>query len=100
MQNTLHTYTLRSIDPCLILPHYKPQIEFTTPDPETLPLPSPEYLQIHAACAKVAHLSGAAEHMDKILRELEDIRVLSKDGASAEALEYALFPLTRGVEVH
>jgi hypothetical protein len=83
----------------MILPHYKPQIEFTTPDPETLPLPSPEYPQVHAACAKVAHLSGAAD-MDKILRELEDIRVLSKDGASAEALEYALFPLTCGVEVH
>jgi len=83
----------------MILPHYKPQIEFTTPDPENhLPFLSPEYLQIHAACARVAHLSGAAEHMDKILRELEDIRVLSKDGASAEALEYALFPLSCGIE--
>jgi len=36
--------------------------------------------------------------MDKILIELEDIRVLSKDGASAEALEYALFPLSCGIE--
>jgi hypothetical protein len=36
--------------------------------------------------------------MDKILRELEDIRVLSKDDASAEALKYALFPLSCGIE--
>jgi hypothetical protein len=74
----------------MILPHYKTRIVFTTPDPDKLPLPSPEYLQIHAACAKVAHLSGATEHIDKILNELEETRVLSEDGASAEAFEYAL----------
>jgi hypothetical protein len=63
---------------------------FTTPDPEKLPLPSQKYLEIHAACARVAHLSGADEHIDKVLRELEHTQVLSKDGTSAEALEHAL----------
>lgn len=71
---------------------------FTTED-EKLPLPSPEYLNIHAACARVAHLSGAGEHIDKVLRDLEHTLVLSKDGASAEALEYALLPLSRQIRV-
>jgi hypothetical protein len=34
-------------------------ITFTTSDPVRLPLPSPRYLGIHAACCKVARLSGA-----------------------------------------
>jgi len=42
------------------------EIEFTTPDPEKLPLPLPEYPQIHA-CAKVVHLSGAAEYIEQML---------------------------------
>ena len=55
------------------------------------------YPQIHAACAKVAHLSGAAEYInvEKMLArldELEDLRVLSKDGTSVQAPEYALLP--------
>jgi len=36
-------------------------VTFTTPDLVNLPLPSPTYLAIHAACAKVAHLSGATD---------------------------------------
>jgi hypothetical protein len=58
-----------------------------------LPLPSPDYLHIHATCAKVANLSGAGDYIDKVLRDLEDIQVLSEDGAFAELLEHALLPL-------
>ena len=82
-----------------ILPHYKTTVTFTTSDPEKLPLPSPAYLAIHAACARVAHLSGAGEHIDRVLRELEHTKVLSKDGASAEALEHALLPLSQQIQV-
>ena len=57
-----------------------------------LPFPSRAYLEIHAASAKIVHMSGATEYMDKILRDMEDIRVLSNDGTSAEVLEYALLP--------
>ncbi|KAF5378312.1 hypothetical protein D9615_008803 [Tricholomella constricta] len=90
--DTSNTYKLTSPSPRYIAQHYKTSVTFTTPDPEKLPLPSPEYLSIHAACAKVAHLSGAGQHIDKVLRELEDTKVLSKDGSSAEALEHALLP--------
>ena len=55
-------------------------------------LPNPDCLRIHAACCKVAQLSGAAEHMDKILEDLEDMRVLSQDGSSAHVLAFALQP--------
>lgn len=38
----------------------------------------------------MAHPSGAAEYINKILAEMEDIAYLSSDGASADILEYAL----------
>ncbi|KAF8489045.1 hypothetical protein BU17DRAFT_72767 [Hysterangium stoloniferum] len=61
---------------------------------EHLPLPDPRYLEIHAACARVCHLSGAAEYINKYEREMEDIQVLSTDGASADILHYALQSLS------
>jgi len=84
----------------LIQPHYKTKIEFTTPDPEKLPPPSPEYLKIHAACAKITHLSGAAERIDEILKDFENTRVLSENGASAHVLQDALVPLSHEVLVN
>ncbi|KAF8503858.1 hypothetical protein BU17DRAFT_58478, partial [Hysterangium stoloniferum] len=66
---------------------------------EHLPLPDPRYLEIHAACARVYHLSGAAEYINKYEREMEDIQVLSTDGASADILHYALQSLSFQVSV-
>ena len=48
-------------------------ITFTTPDPINFPLPSPRLLALHAACAKVACLSGAGDYIDIILEEMERI---------------------------
>jgi hypothetical protein len=73
-------------------------IEFTSADPD-LPLPNPTYLKIHAACCRVAHLSGAGEYMDKVLEDVEDMGVLSKDGSSAHVLEYALQAHSQEVSV-
>ncbi|KAF8810920.1 hypothetical protein BYT27DRAFT_7185242 [Phlegmacium glaucopus] len=98
--NKTNTYTVQTPHTRYLRPSYKPTVTFTTPDEDKLPVPSSEYLAIHAACAKVAHLSGAGEHIDKILREMEDTKVLSKDGASAEILEHALLPLSQAVYVH
>ncbi|KAJ3498576.1 hypothetical protein NLJ89_g10201 [Agrocybe chaxingu] len=50
------------------------------------PLPDPKLLAIHAVCAKVAHMSGAAEYFDKFDCDVEDITVLSQDGTSAPLL--------------
>ena len=73
---------------------------FTTPDPVKLPVPSPTYLAIHAACAKATHLSGASECIDKLYRDMEDGTTLDPNGASAEVLEHAIFELqASGYEV-
>jgi hypothetical protein len=58
-------------------------VTFTSTDPR-LPPPDPRYLRVHAACAKVAHLSGAGECIDKIIWDMEDTSVLAADGSSAE----------------
>ncbi|KAI9460769.1 hypothetical protein HD554DRAFT_2041530 [Boletus coccyginus] len=50
---------------------FQDELHFTTEDPENLLLPSPEYLG-NAVCVKIAHMSGAGEYIDQILRELED----------------------------
>lgn len=44
---------------------------FTSSDPE-LQLPSSTYLGIHAACCRVAHMSGAAEYFNKLLDRDDD----------------------------
>ncbi|EIM91014.1 uncharacterized protein STEHIDRAFT_152697 [Stereum hirsutum FP-91666 SS1] len=66
------------------------QVDFTTSDPVKRPLPDPRYLKLHAACARVAHLSGAAEYIDQILREEEVTKVLAVDGGSSELLNHIL----------
>ncbi|KAF8218654.1 hypothetical protein L208DRAFT_1348855 [Tricholoma matsutake] len=46
-----------------------------------LTLPDPALIAIHAVCAYVINLSGAAEQADQILRDMENTTVLSKDGS-------------------
>lgn len=57
---------------------------------ERIPLPDPRYLKVHAACAKIAHLSGAGEYILKLERDMEEMDVLAEDGGSMNVLEYAL----------
>ncbi|EUC62641.1 hypothetical protein RSOL_424570 [Rhizoctonia solani AG-3 Rhs1AP] len=64
-------------------------ITFTTSNP-ALPLPDRRYLALHAACARVAHLSGATETIGSISNEMEHRGVLSEDGSSAVLLEHFL----------
>ena len=54
-------------------------------DATTLPVPSPRYLRLRASCCPVAHLSGAGEYIDKILRDIGERSVLA-----ADALVFAL----------
>ncbi|KAH9031324.1 hypothetical protein EDB85DRAFT_2089767 [Lactarius pseudohatsudake] len=86
-----NTYTMKATD-TVFLAKCKAadcKITLTSADPR-LPLPNPDYLEIHAACCRVAHLSGAGEYMDKVLEDLEDSRVLSQDGSSARILSFVL----------
>ena len=67
------------------------KVTFTSSDPTGLPVPSSELLALHAACAKVAHLSGAGEQIDKFDRDLDDLGILALDGSSSSILSHALW---------
>lgn len=83
-----HSYRIETRPPFVPDASFPHEVTFTSWC--NLPLPSPKYLRIHAVCCRIAHLSGAAEYMDKIYREEEDLGVLSTDGASAPVLSYLL----------
>ncbi|KAI6008098.1 hypothetical protein F5J12DRAFT_826633 [Pisolithus orientalis] len=83
-----NVYELDSVED-LLLRDIPRSVTFSTTDPE-LSLPSSTYLAIHAACAKVAHLSGAGEHILKTFRDMGDMGVLAEDGGSGELLCQAL----------
>ena len=48
------------------------------------------FLGLHAVCAKVAQMSGAARLLDELEEELEGLNVLAGDGSSAEHLAHRL----------
>ncbi|KJA13903.1 hypothetical protein HYPSUDRAFT_470268 [Hypholoma sublateritium FD-334 SS-4] len=82
-------YRLEAASP-LTLRGYPEYVTFTTPDPVKFPVPSPTYLAIHAACAEVAHLSSAAECIDRFYRDMGEGTTLDPGGASANILEEAI----------
>ncbi|KAG6369984.1 hypothetical protein JVT61DRAFT_12620 [Boletus reticuloceps] len=60
--NDPYKYFVKTSFPRWGMPYLPESFIITTTDP-TLPRPSPDYLRLHAACARVAHLSGAADAM-------------------------------------
>ena len=52
--------------------------------------PSPQLLALHAACAQIAHMSGAAEHLEETFRDTEPISVMTAAPNSANELAHAL----------
>ncbi|PBK95508.1 hypothetical protein ARMGADRAFT_1164067 [Armillaria gallica] len=97
------TYTITSSEALLLEELPSRIITLTTLDPEALPPPNPAYLRIHAASCRIAHMSGAADYVEEVLREEKEIRVrvesmghLAQDGSSADIItrnEYGLRPL-------
>jgi len=57
---------------------------------DSLDLPDPRYLRLHAAICRVARMSGAAEYLDSYDREQEEISVMAPDGTSADFLNVRL----------
>jgi len=54
-------------------------------------MPSKEYLSLHAACAKVANMSGAAEYLEDLDGEREEGKTLAADGSSMPLFENVLW---------
>jgi hypothetical protein len=65
-------------------------------------LPNPDLIALHAACARVAHMSGAAEYFDMLERDAEETTVLASDGGSAYLLHglLSLVPGCVGEQLH
>ncbi|KAH9171033.1 hypothetical protein EDB89DRAFT_1973712 [Lactarius sanguifluus] len=55
-------------------------VEFPTLEASSVEPPNPDYLKIHAAFAKVLHLCGAAEYIERIERGAETEGTLHLDG--------------------
>ena len=55
-------------------------------------LPNPKLLTLHAACARVVRMSGAAEAIDKLECDVEEMRVLAFDGSSSHLLDHLMIP--------
>ena len=53
-------------------------------------LPSRDLIVLRAACARVAHMSGAAEQIDQICRDEEDTTVMACDGSTGDLLSSLL----------
>ena len=68
-------------------------VQFSTKDPKNLPVPSSELLALHATCCKVAHMSGAAEYIEKVYKDADAMGVLAFDGASSDILSFKLMSL-------
>ncbi|KAG8816345.1 hypothetical protein FRC17_000360 [Serendipita sp. 399] len=83
-------YKVQKYGPTLFDPSIKSEVEFMAPNAETMPLPNPAYLRLHAACAKIAYMSGAGEIIHNLEREIVDMGVLAADGSSVDYLQYRL----------
>ena len=46
-------------------------VEFRTREESPVEPPNPDYLKVHAALAKVLHLCGAAEYIERVERDAE-----------------------------
>jgi hypothetical protein len=92
----VQTYNICASDPFTFGARVHKQVTFSVPDDvirkchtaeKSLPaLPSPDLIALHAACARVAHMSGAAEYLDRLERDVEETTVLANDGSSAHLL--------------
>ncbi|KAI9437453.1 hypothetical protein H4582DRAFT_277290 [Lactarius indigo] len=91
VEGSPNTYTIKATDTVYLVSCKADDRRITlTSAFADLPLPNPVYFEIHAACCRVAHLSGAGEYMNKVLEDMEDTSVLSEDGSSAHILSFVL----------
>jgi len=116
-QTTATTTTVNTYTVCVKLDEIfrlvaKPQeqVTFSVPDDvireceargKPIPaLPDPTLIALHAACARVAHMSGAAEYLDMLERDAEDTTVLASDGSSAYLLHGLLSHVSMGEQLY
>jgi len=57
---------------------------YTLPNGKKIEPPSPQLIALHAVCVKIAHMSGAAEHLEETFRDTEPLPVMTAPNAANE----------------
>ncbi len=78
-----NTYAIRARHKEILYSCRKNPITLTSQHPD-LPLPNRTFLAIHAACCRVADLSGATEYIEERLDKMEDIGALAEGSSSTQ----------------
>ena len=86
--NTYHVMHAEGPEVLRLIAHgsIKSQIvfeDYTLAD-QVIPAPDPKIIALHAACARIAHMSGAAEHLRELYRDTEHISVMTESNAADE----------------
>ncbi|RDB31126.1 hypothetical protein Hypma_000067 [Hypsizygus marmoreus] len=89
---TPHRYKLGAIHPLFLrnLPEY---VTLSSSHPAELPLPSPAYLNFHAACARATHLSGARKFLTDTVGRIERALDAPNELLPAQLLDVVLATL-------
>jgi len=95
-----HTYVIRETKPSRFPDPLLP-VTRTLFTAQSIDLPSQRLLSLHRACAFVMHLSGAAEYVNRILRDMDEGQVKS-DGTTdiATLVKLRLYSTGRSVQVY
>ncbi len=88
-QDIINQYEVCTTDPAVLDDNLPRLATFTSTHPD-LHLPDPRYLKWHAACCKVANLSGVGAYIGSLDQRMEEADVLASDGTSADLLSFAL----------
>ena len=51
---------------------------------KNIPPPHPRLIGLHASCARIAHMSGVAEHLKELFRDTDMISVMTEPNAAYE----------------
>ncbi|PBL00206.1 hypothetical protein ARMGADRAFT_1072583 [Armillaria gallica] len=90
-EDNLNTYKIQTYPSYLKIDYGLPdQVTLTDATGGKIPLPSRRYFQLHDACAKIFHLSGAGDVVEQVFRDIQNVNVLAEDGGSHNLLSWAL----------
>ena len=80
------TYDVIHFKDCLHTTDINPRVVFRSLSvgDVKIPAPDPRIIALHAACAKVAHTSGAMEYLRELYRDTDSIAVMTQPNAAYE----------------
>ena len=67
-----------------LVPTHRITFRSVSVDGQVIPAPAPEIIALHAACAKIAHMSGAVDLLREFYRDTDAIAVMTHPNATHE----------------